>query len=122
MVGVVIFAIVLGVGVPSFFNLIANNRLAVATNELVASMHFARSEAVRQEIPVAICASEDNQSCSGKTDWGSGWIVFTDANGTNGKVDAGDDLLFSNLTEGDRIRIVAENVYVRYSPRGRSTK
>jgi type IV fimbrial biogenesis protein FimT len=120
MIGIVIAAIVIGVGIPSFSNLIADNRLAVATNELIASMHFARSEAVRREVPVSICSSEDNQSCSGKTDWGRGWIVFTDVEGTSGKMDAGDDLLFSNQTEGDGIRIVAENAHVRYSPRGRS--
>lgn len=120
MTGIVIASTLLGVGVPSFFNLIAENRLAVATNELIASMHYARSEAVRREIPVSICASVDGQSCSGDTEWGKGWIAFTDENGMNGELDAGDDLIFTNQTEGGRIRIAAENAYVRYSPRGRS--
>ncbi|MCG7952914.1 MAG: GspH/FimT family pseudopilin [Candidatus Thiodiazotropha endolucinida] len=120
LVAVVIAAILFGVGIPSFFNLIANNRLTVATNELVTSMHYARSEAVTREIPVSVCASEDGQSCSGSTDWGSGWIVFTDINGTNGMLDADDELLYSNLTDSDSIRIAAEYKYVRYSPRARA--
>jgi type IV fimbrial biogenesis protein FimT len=122
MVTIAIAAVLVGVVIPGFFNLIANNRLTVATNELVTCMHFARSEAVRSEVPVSICASTDGQSCSGDLDWGRGWIIFSDKNGTNGMMDGDDELLYSTTIEGDGIRIASENSYVRFSPRGRSIR
>lgn len=119
---VAIAAILVGVGVPSFFNLIADNNLTVATNELVTDMHYARSEAVSRVTPVAVCASDDGESCSGDSDWGNGWIVFTDATGTSGVFDADDELLYVNRVEGGKIRIAAVNSYVRYSSTARAIK
>jgi type IV fimbrial biogenesis protein FimT len=120
MVTLAIAGILFGIVVPGFANLMANNRLATTTNELVTSIHYARSEAVRMEIPVSICASEDGESCSGDTDWGAGWVVFTDSNGSNGILDSDDDLLYTNQIEGTAIQIAAENSYVRFSALGRA--
>jgi type IV fimbrial biogenesis protein FimT len=121
MMTVAIAAILFGVAIPGFSDLMANNRLVTTSNELVTSIHYARSEAVRREVPVSVCASEDGQSCSGENNWGSGWVVFTDANGTKGDLDAGDDLIYINQAEeGVGINISAENSYVRFSPLGRA--
>jgi type IV fimbrial biogenesis protein FimT len=120
MVTVSIAAILFGVVVPGFADLFANNRLATTTNELVSSIHYARSEAVRMEVPVSICASEDGESCSGGTDWGDGWVVFTDSSGSKGFLDGDDDLLYTNQTVGTGIIIAAENSYVRFSSLGRA--
>jgi type IV fimbrial biogenesis protein FimT len=120
IVAVAIAAILVGVAIPSFFNLIADNRLTALTNELVTDMHYARSEAVTRELPVTICASEDGESCSGRNDWSSGWIVFTDASGSNGEYDAEDELLINNQSDTDQISLLSENEYVRFSSRGRS--
>jgi type IV fimbrial biogenesis protein FimT len=117
---VAIAAILVGVAIPSFFSLIADNRLTALTNELVTDMHYTRSEAVTRELPVAICASEDGESCSGRNDWSSGWIVFTDTTGSSGEFDAEDELLLYNRSESDRISLLSENSYVRFSSRGRS--
>jgi type IV fimbrial biogenesis protein FimT len=122
LMAMAIAAILLGIGVPSFFNLIADNRLTVATNELVADMHYARSEAVTRESPVAVCASEDGETCSGELDWGSGWIVFTDASGTNGIFDGSDEVLLINISDSDKIEIPAVNPYVRFSSTARAIK
>jgi type IV fimbrial biogenesis protein FimT len=119
LVTLTIASILFGIGVPNFYDLTANNRLTVATNELITSLHYARSEAVTREVPVSICASEDGQSCSGTSDWGRGWVVFTDSTGSNGVLDSGDELLYTNLTEGDGITIAALHPYVRYSATGR---
>jgi type IV fimbrial biogenesis protein FimT len=71
-------AIVLTLGVPSFFTLIQNNRAATQVNELVTALCLARSEAVKRGDPVAICPSQDHSNCTGETDWRVGWIVFVD--------------------------------------------
>ena len=49
---------------------------------MVTAFNLARMEAIRRGTPVSVCASADQASCSGANDWASGWIVFTDANGS----------------------------------------
>ncbi|MES9989962.1 MAG: GspH/FimT family pseudopilin [Candidatus Thiodiazotropha endolucinida] len=49
MITVVIAAILLTVGIPSFFNMIERNSVSSTSNELVSALLYARSEAVRQE-------------------------------------------------------------------------
>ena len=72
MVTVSILATVLAIGVPSFRSLIENNRIRSVTNDLVAALQFARSEAVKRGIPVTLCSSSDQASCSGA--WINGWV------------------------------------------------
>lgn len=83
LMGVVaVAAIVLTLGVPSFFTLIQNNRAATQVNELVMALSLARSEAVKRGAPVSLCPSKDpkdQSKCSGGTDWQVGWLVFVDA-------------------------------------------
>jgi type IV fimbrial biogenesis protein FimT len=80
LMGVVaVAAIVLTLGVPSFFTLIQNNRAVTQVNELVMALSLARSEAVRRGDPVALCPSQDQATCTDGTDWRVGWIVFIDA-------------------------------------------
>ena len=77
MVTIAVAAIVLSLGVPSFERLIERNQLTANINELVASLNYARSEAVRRNQRVSICHSNDASSCSG-TKFEEGWIIFTD--------------------------------------------
>ncbi|WP_296809824.1 GspH/FimT family pseudopilin [Thiocapsa sp.] len=80
LMGVVaVAAIVLTLGVPSFFTLIQNNRAATQVNELVMALSLARSEAVKRGVPVSMCPSKDQSKCSGGKDWQVGWLVFVDA-------------------------------------------
>lgn len=73
MVTVSILAILLGIGVPSFRATIQGNRVASVSSDLVAALHFARSEAVRRGENVTLCSSNDQATCSG--DWVDGWVV-----------------------------------------------
>jgi type IV fimbrial biogenesis protein FimT len=58
-------------------------------NALLGDMQFARGEAIKEGQTVVICSSTDGATCSGKTKWNTGWIVFSDIN-ANGAVDAGE--------------------------------
>ena len=75
MVTMSVLAIVLGLAVPSFGRLIASNRIATQTNEFVASMNLARSEAVRRGQSVAIRSRGNDRNFE------TGWRVFTDFDG-----------------------------------------
>ena len=48
-----------GVGVPVFTTLAANNRMSGATNDLVTSLHAARSEALKRQVTVTLCPTPD---------------------------------------------------------------
>ncbi len=81
MVTIAIVAILLAIGLPSFQGSLRSNRVATSTNELMASVSLARTEAIRSTKTAAICASSNGTSCS--TDWNQGWIVWTDNDGNN---------------------------------------
>lgn len=74
-----VVAVLLGMGVPAYDSLVEDNRLVSNTNELVAAMHFARSEAIKRGTDVRICISNNANvgaaGCSGGTDWSAGWNV-----------------------------------------------
>ena len=85
LVTVAVSAFMLVAAVPSFSELIKNNLLTTATNDLIASLGLARSEAIKQERPVTVCKSDDGASCVNTgNDWAQGWIVyFTDDDGND---------------------------------------
>lgn len=54
MVTVAILGILVTIAAPSFTDLLRSNRVASATNERVAALSFARSEAIKQRQPIRI--------------------------------------------------------------------
>lgn len=73
MVTLAVFAILATIGIPSYANLVANNRATATANELLSTLQFARSEAVkRNEDIIAEPVATSN--------WSDGWTVFRDAN------------------------------------------
>jgi len=72
--------ILLGIGVPSFVEIVRSNRTAANINELSTAFSIARSEAIRRGAPVTVCRSSDGELCG--DDWADGWIVFVDTAAT----------------------------------------
>jgi type IV fimbrial biogenesis protein FimT len=56
-------------------------RIAQAAQAWLGDVRFARHLAVTRGRPVTVCASADGHRCSGDDQWGSGWIVYEDADG-----------------------------------------
>lgn len=83
LIVLLIGAIILGLGAPSFDTFRRNSRLTNAANGLLSSALLARTEAVKRQRPVSICPSADpgvaEPTCGGATF--TGWIVFADTNG-----------------------------------------
>lgn len=79
MIAVAVASVILSVGVPSFRGMVQNNRTVTHTNDLVTSLNLGRSEAIRRGATVSLCSSTDGATCSGSTDWSTGWIVRTAA-------------------------------------------
>jgi type IV fimbrial biogenesis protein FimT len=94
MLGITVLSIVLGLGVPSFINMIRENRLISQSNDLLIALNFTRSEALKRGLRVTACPGTAT-ACTGGTDWNAGVLVFTDDIGTIGTVDVGDEPLQS---------------------------
>jgi type IV fimbrial biogenesis protein FimT len=75
-----IIGILAAIGVPSFKYITVSNRIATEINGLVGDLQYARSEAIKQGLPVTVCASTDGSSCANSATWTTGWIVFVDLN------------------------------------------
>jgi type IV fimbrial biogenesis protein FimT len=78
MLAIAVLAVLLGLAVPSFLETVRNNRTISRNNEFIGALNYARSEALKRSDAVSICASDDQATCSGATDWTAGWIVFAD--------------------------------------------
>jgi type IV fimbrial biogenesis protein FimT len=81
MVSLLVLSILFAAAVPSFREFTRNNRIVATQNDFVTAMSLARSEAIKQSRNVTLCSSADGQSCSGSTDWASGWIVTVPGGG-----------------------------------------
>ena len=106
IIAVAIAAIVLGMGVPGFQQLIRANRTVTEVNRLVTALSLARSEAVKRNATVAMCrASGSNARCAG-VNWENGWVVFTDNVTQNGTIDAGEQTLqvYEGMPQGYTLR------------------
>lgn len=79
MITVALLAILTALALPSFRSFIQNNRLASQANEIVAASQLARSEALKRGVNVAICSSDDGQTCTGN--FNDGYIVLADPGG-----------------------------------------
>jgi type IV fimbrial biogenesis protein FimT len=107
---VAVAAILLTIGIPSFRFVTNSNRIAAEINGLLGDMQFARSEAIKEGIPVTVCVSSDGLTCAGAavTTWQRGWIVFSNLN-ANTTVDAGDIILRVQKTFSSTDTFVATN-------------
>ena len=72
MTTLAIVAIMAAIAAPSFKNLIANNRLAAFSNDMISSLSAARNEAISTRQSVAIQPNSGN--------WTNGWAVIVDSN------------------------------------------
>lgn len=92
MVVVAIVAILLAIGAPSYRYVTTANRISSEVNGLLGDLQYARAEAIKEGQTVSVCASTDSATCSGTSNWQTGWIVFIDQ-GAIGTVDAATDTI-----------------------------
>jgi type IV fimbrial biogenesis protein FimT len=104
MVTISVLAVLMAVGIPSFQGVIASSRVTTATNDFMATLAQARSNAIRRGGRVTVCKSSDGANCLTTGNWEQGWIMFNDDDHSlvNAKVDAGETITFASpaLTNG----------------------
>ena len=104
----VVISILVTVGVPLMNVFFDNNRMISNTNELVGGLHVARSEAIKQQMRVTLCQSNNQATCTGSGQWEDGWIVFQDPNG-NVTVDGGERILRVNAGADGQLITIRSN-------------
>ncbi|MGJ7552834.1 GspH/FimT family pseudopilin [Variovorax sp. RB2P76] len=77
MVVVAIVAVLAGIGMPSFRQLLLNQRLAGAAQAFNAALSLARMEAIQRSRSVRVTALAGS-------DWSGGWVVTTGVSGSTG--------------------------------------
>lgn len=137
LVTISIAVILATVAIPSFQDFYRNNRLGTQSNDLIASLNLAKSEAIRRGVWVTICKSAaptaTTPTCSTSGDWNQGWIVFADIKdgrngrpGTWGTIDTDadattiDDQVLSVVPALNATAVTATNFtnYISYLPNG----
>lgn len=78
MVAIAVMLVLMAIAVPSFRDASYRSQLRSASNDLVTSAHFARSEAIKRNAPVTMCTSSDGENCTGSVNWQQGWIIRAD--------------------------------------------
>lgn len=120
MITIGIFAVLIGLAVPSFNDSIRNNRVQTAANSLAVSVASARAEALRRSRQVSVCPSADGIVCG--NDWGQGWMVYIEKPGValGGNPDVESVLQVEAAKSSLQINQAAGNKWIRFSPRGMS--
>lgn len=113
VIALLITAILVTVGIPSYQNIISGNRATAIANELLSAMSLARGEAIKRGMSVSVCSSNkevlDWGSCAASTNWARGYFVFADINGDGVFADDGD----ANLCEVDGNNALTEDCLIR---------
>jgi type IV fimbrial biogenesis protein FimT len=126
MVGITVMGVLLGIGVPAFNDIIRNNRTAAQTNELVAALTIARSEATKRGLPVSVCAANTARTACAAADaasWANGWLIYTDRLGTPGTVDTDDEILQTSEPVSGGLGVTSNAVgFVRFGANGALTE
>lgn len=120
IVALAVAAILLTIAVPAFSGLVHETRLRSASDALIASLHVARSEAIKRGQRVVLCPAPAGDACAATGGWHQGWLVFHDAN-NNAQRDAGESMVLVHppLPAGMRVTSKGSTAgYISYTPAG----
>lgn len=120
MVAIAVLSILLSLAAPSFQSLIAQTRLTAISSQLRSALLTARSEAIKSNRQVTVCASEDQSSCSNGS-WSSGSIAFIDRN-IIGEINDGDEIIKQFQRSSPTLQVLQAGVdgSVSFTPDGAS--
>ena len=114
--------VLMGLALPSLGAMLQAQKSITVANHLLASLHFARSEAIKRNARVVVCKSADGLVCSGVGAWDQGWLVFHDRD-NNAQRSLDEDLVQTHLGSEDGLRLSGNGPvanYVSYAANGRA--
>lgn len=74
LIAIAIIVVLMAVAIPAYNEMTLSSKLRAQANDLAAGVILARSEAIKRNQTVTLCASNDEATCSGS--WPDGWVVL----------------------------------------------
>jgi type IV fimbrial biogenesis protein FimT len=121
LVVVTIVALLASLATPGFASLQRSSRVTTSVNQMVGTLHFARSSAILRGIPCVVCLSADGSSCLDQPGLAArSWLVFHDTERTSPvQRNAGEPLL-RTFELPDRLTVRGTRSAVTYWPTSRA--
>jgi type IV fimbrial biogenesis protein FimT len=112
MVTVFIAAILMAIGIPAMRDAAANNRLTGQTNEMVAAITMARSEAITKNQLVTFCrsATDAATTCAGTVANWQFWLVRTASGTVIRRGTLPDGLTVTSALAGDQVVFASDGL------------
>jgi type IV fimbrial biogenesis protein FimT len=98
MIVLSIAAVLAALAMPGMRSFLQNQQQSSAASNLITNLQYARSEAVKEDVPVTganctgagvcLCASANGTSCDPAGNWNKGWIVYSSNPTTNTVLEA----------------------------------
>lgn len=120
-----IMGIVSSMSLP-LFNIVKTARTVSVTNQLVRTLHLARSEAIKTGKRATLCQSRSGTKCDRGEQWEQGWILFHDPN-KNVQVDPDESIVLVGAALQSGYTITwrpsgRRRDYVSFQPQGSANK
>jgi type IV fimbrial biogenesis protein FimT len=119
MIAVAVIAILCAIALPSYSAAVARAECNTLLTALVGSVTNARGAAMNYESDSILCPSDDGTSCSGSTQWHTGWIVGVDRDGNN-SIGSGEIIIArqSDFEENVQMVSTAGRTRLQFQPYG----
>jgi len=121
LASVSVLAVLTVVGVPSFTQLMARQRIDAAMQRLDTDLALARNSAISRRQPVIVCPRTVDGECAPGLDWSGGWLVALEHPQHPGA--AGETLWVQAalVDSGDGMQVSATRPLLRYRHDGTSS-
>jgi type IV fimbrial biogenesis protein FimT len=121
LVVVAIAAVLAALAAPSFGSLRRAAGVSSATAELLGALHFARSSAVLNGLPVTLCLSADATTCvPSDSAVAIGWLVFAQPDASGFSSSVGDEDILRSFRLPPDVSVYASRTAVTFWPITRS--
>jgi type IV fimbrial biogenesis protein FimT len=138
LITLVVGGILLGIGVPNVIEFQRNGVMTGTANDFVTAVLAARTEAIKRQVPVTLCFSNDptlaNPACApaAVADSTRGWVVWVDENGNvdangvpivdvtdgNAAFDVGETVIRRGTLQQGAVQVSTNCGYVTFGPTG----
>ncbi len=122
LVVVALLGVMVSLAAPGLSALRQQHQRQAAAGGLWSSLVLARSEALRRQQRVTVCARITDSACDASGTWQKGWLVFADAN-DNASLDAGEQVLERHAAPPVGVQLIVSSTvsaYFSYNAQGRS--
>jgi type IV fimbrial biogenesis protein FimT len=123
IVTLAVFSLLVAIAAPSFNAFTDSSRRASEVNNISGALSYARSESIKRNSTVSVCARTSTvgaETCSTlANDWKYGWMIFDDTD-ADSVLDAGETLLrlFGPISKGSVITETSGNAILAITFRG----